>query len=131
MIALKESGDSVLAADCHTLHELIIGELEEVFGFAAQTAWLDSFFVRPAKFLWEPNQPAPIHISITQLQHFAGEFYFSSCCQFPRLRGHTLGCGAVGNCGEMTPSVCLDERAANGGYSPVSLSILPCFQEDA
>src|SRR5882724_4950041 len=32
MIALKESGDSVLAADCHTLHELIIGELEEVFG---------------------------------------------------------------------------------------------------
>src|SRR6266851_4685301 len=32
LIAVKESGDSVLAADCHTFHELFIGDLEEVFG---------------------------------------------------------------------------------------------------
>src|SRR5258707_9176726 len=32
LIAVKESREGVLAADCHTLHELFIGELEEVFG---------------------------------------------------------------------------------------------------
>ena len=32
VIAVKKSCDCVLAADCHTLHKLFIGELEEVFG---------------------------------------------------------------------------------------------------
>src|SRR6266852_1914304 len=32
LITVKESGDGVLAADCHTLHKLFIRELTEVFG---------------------------------------------------------------------------------------------------
>src|SRR6266850_3091375 len=32
LIAVKESRDGVLAADCHVLHKLFIGQLEEVFG---------------------------------------------------------------------------------------------------
>src|SRR5713226_4277282 len=32
LIAVKESREGVLAAECHTLHKLFIGELTEVFG---------------------------------------------------------------------------------------------------
>src|SRR5258708_7446923 len=32
LIAVKERREGVLAADCHTLHKLFIGELTEVFG---------------------------------------------------------------------------------------------------
>src|SRR5437667_5674364 len=32
VIPVKESREGVLAADCHMLHKLFIGELEEVFG---------------------------------------------------------------------------------------------------
>src|SRR6266403_1636088 len=32
VIAIKESGDGVLAANGHTLHKLFVGELTEVFG---------------------------------------------------------------------------------------------------
>jgi len=74
----------------------IIGELEEVSD-CSQTAWLDSFLF-----------DQPISLGTTSLhrfnlyntlQHSQG-IYFLRVGQFPRLRGHTLGCGAVGNCGE-------------------------------
>jgi hypothetical protein len=50
-------------------------------------------FVRPAKFLWGRNRPAPIPTSITQLRDFAAEFIFVCLGQFHTLRGHTLGWG--------------------------------------
>src|SRR6267143_5619305 len=73
VIAVKEGGDGVLAADCHTLHELFIGELTEVFGLQPKRLG-EAHYRSTSLFLWGPNHPAPIHISITQLQDFAWEF---------------------------------------------------------